>query len=85
MSTIDQYQNDLASVDSRNPDVTEAAAQAHQYTEMCKAGQISREEYIQLIKDIQSQLNVNEHLVEQQNLVIMNTAINGLVQIASLA
>jgi hypothetical protein len=85
MSTIDQYQNDLASVDSRNPDVTEAAAQIHQYTEMCKAGQISREEYIQLIKDIQSQLNVNEHLVEQQNLVIMNTAINGLVQIASLA
>ena len=83
--SIEQYQDDLSSVDSRNPDVTEAAAQAHQYTEMCKAGQISREEYIQLMKDIQSMLNVNQHLVEQQNLVLMNTAINGLIQIASLA
>ena len=83
--SIEIYQNDLASVDSRNPDVTEAAAQAHQYTEMCKAGQISREEYIQLMKDIQSMLNINQHLVEQQNLVLMNNAINGLIQIASLA
>jgi hypothetical protein len=82
--TIELYQSDLASVDSRNPDVTEAAAQAHQYTEMCKAGQISREEYIQLMKDIQSMLNVNQHLVEQQNLVLMNNAINGLINIASL-
>lgn len=82
--SIEIYQNDLASVDSRNPDVTEAAAQAHQYTEMCKAGQISREEYIQLMKDIQSMLNINQHLVEQQNLVLMNNAINGLIQIASL-
>lgn len=82
--SIELYQSDLASVDSRNPEVTEAAAQAHQYTEMCKAGQISREEYIQLMKDIQSMLNVNQHLVEQQNLVLMNNAINGLIQIASL-
>lgn len=82
--SIELYQNDLAIVDSRNPDVTEAAAQAHQYTEMCKAGQISREEYIQLMKDIQSMLNVNQHLVEQQNLVLMNNAINGLINIASL-
>jgi hypothetical protein len=82
--SIELYQNDLANVDSRNPDVTDAAAQAHQYTEMCKAGQISREEYIQLMKDIQSMLNVNQHLVEQQTLVLMNNAINGLIQIASL-
>jgi hypothetical protein len=82
--SIELYQNDLANVDSRNPDITDAAAQAHQYTEMCKAGQISREEYIQLMKDIQSMLNVNQHLVEQQTLVLMNNAINGLIQIASL-
>lgn len=83
--TIEQYQNDLANVDDRNPDVTEAAAQAHQYTEMCKAGQINKEEYIQLMKDIQSMLNVNQHLIEQKNLVLMNTAINGLIKIASYA
>jgi len=85
MSTVQQHQEELASVNSRNPDVTDAAAKVHEYTEMCMKGEISREEYIELIKDIQRELNINQHMVEQDNLILMNTAINGLISLASLA
>ena len=43
------------------------------------------QEYIELVKDIQRQLNINQHMVEQDNLILMNTAINGLINLASLA
>ena len=85
MSTVQQYQEELASVNSRNPDVTDAAAKVHEYTDMCMKGEISKEEYIELIKDIQRELNINKHMVEQDNLILMNTAINGLISLASLA
>lgn len=85
MSTIQEHQEQLANVNSRNPDVTDAAAKIHEYTDLCLQGQISREEYIELVKDIQRELNINEHMVEQDNLILMNTAINGLINLASLA
>jgi hypothetical protein len=85
MSSVQQHQEELASVNSRNPDVTDAASKVHEYTELCMQGQISREEYIELVKDIQRTLNINEHMVEEDNLILMNTAINGLINLASLA
>jgi polyhydroxyalkanoate synthesis regulator phasin len=85
MSTVQQHQEELANVNSRNPDVTDAAAKVHEYTDMCMRGEISKEEYIELVKDIQRQLNINQHMVEQDNLILMNTAINGLINLASLA
>ena len=66
-------------------EVTDAAAKVHEYTDMCMKGEISRQEYIELVKDIQRQLNINQHMVEQDNLLLMNTAINGLINLASLA
>jgi hypothetical protein len=85
MSTVQQHQEELASVNSRNPEVTDAAAKIHEYTDLCIKGEISREEYIELIKDVQRELNINQHMVEEDNLILMNTAINGLVNLASLA
>ena len=85
MSTVQQHQEELANVNSRNPEVTDAAAKVHEYTDMCMKGEISRQEYIELVKDIQRQLNINQHMVEQDNLLLMNTAINGLINLASLA
>jgi metal-dependent amidase/aminoacylase/carboxypeptidase family protein len=85
MSTVQEHQEQLASVSSKNPEVTEMAGQIHEYTELCMRGEISREEYVELIKDIQRQLNINQHMVEQDNLILMNTAINGLINLASLA
>jgi hypothetical protein len=85
MSTVQQHQEELANVNSRNPAVTDAASKVHEYTDLCMQGQITKEEYIELIKDIQRELNINQHMVEQDNLILMNTAINGLVNLASLA
>lgn len=84
MSTIEENQRILGNVNSQNPDVNNMAATINQYTEMCKNNEITREEYAQLLQDIQSQVNINAHMVEQQNLILMNTAINGLINIAKL-
>jgi hypothetical protein len=45
----------------------------------------SRSEREAKIKDIQRELNINQDMVEQDNLILMNTAINGLINLASLA
>lgn len=85
MSTIQEHQQQLASVNSQNPDVMSAASTINQYTEMCKSGQLSKAEYVQLLQDMQSQMNIQQNMIEQNNLIMMNTAINGLINLASLA
>jgi hypothetical protein len=81
---IQYNQSLLASISSQNPDVNAAAAQVNQYTELCKAGQISPAEYAQLLKDIQSQINIQASMAELDAMETLNTAINGLITIASL-
>lgn len=82
--SIEYNQSLLASVSSQNPDVNAAAAQVNQYTEMCKAGQISKEEYVELIKDIQRQINIQASMAELESMEKLNTAINGLISIAGV-
>ena len=82
--SIEYNQSLLASISSQNPDVNAAAAQINQYTEMCKTGQISREEYAQLLRDIQSQINIQASMAELDSMEKLNVAINGLITIASL-
>jgi hypothetical protein len=86
MSTeqINYNQTMLASISSQNPDVNAAAATVNQYTEMCKAGQLSPSEYIELIKDVQRQINIQANMAELEAMERLNTAINGLINIASL-
>ena len=83
--TIEYNQSLLASISSSNPDVNAAAAQVNEYTEMCKAGQISREEYAELIADVQRQINIQANMAELESMQKLNTAINGLITIASFA
>jgi hypothetical protein len=83
--TIEYNQSLLASISSQNPDVNAAAAQVNQYTEMCKAGQLSRDEYAQLLRDIQSQINIQAAMAELDSMEKLNTAITGLITLASLA
>jgi hypothetical protein len=82
--SIEYHQSILASISSQNPDVNAAAATVNQYTEMCKAGQISKEEYAQLLRDVQSQINIQASMAELDSMEKLNTAINGLITIASL-
>jgi predicted ATP-grasp superfamily ATP-dependent carboligase len=81
---IHYNQSLLASISSQNPDVNAAAAQVNQYTEMCKAGQISPAEYAQLIEDIQHQINIQGDMAELESMERLNTAINGLISIAKI-
>ena len=51
---------------------------------MCKAGQISRDEYVQLVEDVQRQVNIQANMAELQSMERLNTAINGLLNIAKM-
>ena len=80
--SIEYNQSLLASISSQNPDVMAAAATVNQYTEMCKQGQISKEEYAELILDVQRQINIQANMAELESMEKLNTAINGLISIA---
>lgn len=80
--SIEYNQSLLASISSQNPDVNAAAQQVNQLTEMCKAGQLSQEEYVELIADVQRQVNIQASMAELEAMEMLNTAINGLIMIA---
>lgn len=82
--TIEQHQQLLADISSVNQDVMAAAANVQEYTEMLKAGQITKEEYADLIEDIQRQINIQSSMAELHNMERLNTAINGLINIARI-
>ena len=50
-----------------------------------KTGQISRDEYVQLISDLNNTARINQSMNDMANLEMLNTAINGLINLASLA
>lgn len=80
--SIEYNQSLLASISSQNPDVNAAAQQVNQLTEMCKSGQISQEEYVELVADVQRQVNIQANMAELEAMETLNTAINGLIMIA---
>lgn len=82
--SIEYHQSLLASISSSNPDVNAAAAEINQLTEMCKAGQISKEEYVELCEDVQRKVNIQANMAELEAMERLNTAISGLVNIAKL-
>ena len=82
--SIEYNQSLLANISSSNPDVNAAAAEINQLTEMCKAGQISREEYVELCEDVQRKVNIQASMAELEAMERLNTAINGLITIAKL-
>jgi polyhydroxyalkanoate synthesis regulator phasin len=84
--SVEQHQQALLESynGSDDPLVKEAAQTANQYTEMFKAGQLSKEEYTQVMQDIVHANNINQSVANQQFMEHMNTAINGLVNLASL-
>ena len=82
--SIEYNQSLLASISSSNPNITAAAQQVNELTEMCKRGEISQEEYAELILDVQRQVNIEANMAELEAMERLNTAINGLVNIAKL-
>jgi polyhydroxyalkanoate synthesis regulator phasin len=82
--SIEYNQSLLASISSSNPDVNAAVQQVNELTEMCKRGEISKEEYTELVEDVQRQVNIQASMAELEAMERLNTAINGLISIAKL-
>lgn len=83
--SVEQNQQQLGQAySSQNPVIQNGASTANQYTEMLKSGQITKDEYIQLMKDIQNTTNITEAMNDLANLETLNIAINGLISAASL-
>lgn len=82
--SIEQHQSLLAEISSKNPDLVQAASNVQEYTELFKQGQLSKEEYADLIEDIQRQINIQHSVSELESMEKLNTAINGLINIAKL-
>jgi polyhydroxyalkanoate synthesis regulator phasin len=83
--SIELHQGQLTAISTSDPVLVEAAETAFNYTEMCKRGEISKEEYIELIADIQRQANINQSMNDLETLEKLNTAINGLITLAKMA
>ena len=82
--SIEHHQSLLSSISSIDSGIGQAAAQVQELTEMCIAGQISKDEYAELILDIQRKININENMGELESLEKLNIAINGLITIAKM-
>lgn len=82
--TIEYNQSLLASISSSNPDVNAAVQEVNELTEMCKRGEISKEEYAELVLDVQRKVNIQASMAELEAMERLNTAINGLITIAKL-
>jgi len=85
--SVEQLQQQLGECfnGSSDTNVQAAAQTANQYTELFKTGQLSRDEYMQLLSDLEQTNTINKSVDNQQVMEYMNTAIRGLLTLASLA
>jgi hypothetical protein len=85
--SVEQYQQTLlTSFNSSQDSAVQGAAQtANHYTELFKTGQISRDEYLALMEDIARTNNINKNMDNMEIMEHMNVAINGLINLATLA
>jgi hypothetical protein len=83
--SVETYQAQLGQAfTSYDPIVQQAASEANQYTEMFKEGQLSKDEYQQAMADIIVKVRINQSMNDMANLEMLNTAVNGLINLATL-
>jgi hypothetical protein len=84
--SVEQYQQQLESAynGSADLDVQTTAQQANQYTELFKTGQISRDEYLQTLADLQRIAMIHRTMDNMETMEYLNSAITGLISLASL-
>jgi polyhydroxyalkanoate synthesis regulator phasin len=83
--TVEDFQQTLGQCfnSTDDPTIKGFAEQANSYTELVKSGQLSRDEYVELMKDLQRQASIDSSVAHQQVLIAMHTAITGLITIVS--
>ena len=83
--TIEEFQRMmLECVYSDDEVLRNEATTANEYTELCKQGKLSREEYVELMEDIKHTISIHQNMADMVAKERLNTAINGLISIAKL-
>jgi hypothetical protein len=82
---IQEHQELLSNINSQIPELNQAAASINELTELCKTDQLSVEEYVELLRDISRKINIDQSMSELETLSKLNTAIHGLLTLASFA
>jgi len=84
---VEQLQQQLGECfnSSSDANVQAAAQTTNQYTEMFKAGQLQKNEYIQLLSDMHNTNIINKSAENQQVMENINLAIGELISLAMLA
>jgi hypothetical protein len=84
--TLEEHQEQLSQVyfSSQDPAVKAGAEITNQYTELLKQNQLSKAEYLQLIADVRNTTNITMMINEMANLELLDTAINGLIDVVTL-
>lgn len=84
--SVEQHQQSLLESfqGSQDPNVQGSAQVANHYTELFKAGQISKDEYLVLMEDLVHTNNINKNMANLEFMEKMNVAINGLISLARL-
>jgi flagellin-like hook-associated protein FlgL len=82
---IQEHQSLISDLNSQIPELNQAAATINELTEMCKTDQLSVDEYIELLQDVRRKINIDQSMSELETLSKLNTAIHGLLTLASVA
>jgi len=83
---LDEIQGQLAAMaNSGDPTFSKFANDINQVVEQAKAGQLSKEDLAEIMRDAQSQLIILEDMSQLQFKETLNTCINGLITIAAWA
>jgi len=79
------YQQQLAQCfSSQDPNIQTAAQQANNYTEMLKSGQINKQEYQELLLDMQRSAAIAQSMDQAGYKELLTNVINGLLSLSSL-
>jgi hypothetical protein len=84
--SVQQHEQQLGQAyTSNDPAIKDTALNANQYTQMFKGGELTKDEYIQAMSDLATQARINSSMNDMANLELLNTAITGLITLATLA
>jgi len=83
---LDEIQVQLAAMaNAGDPTFSKFANDINQIVEQAKAGQLSKEDLAEIMRDAQSQLIILEDMSQLRFKETLNTCINGLITIAAWA
>jgi hypothetical protein len=82
--TFQDYQQQLTQCfSSQDQNIQVAAQQANNYTEMLKAGQLNKQEYQELLLDMQRSAAITQSIDQAGYALMLNNVINGLLSVSS--